>query len=381
MTSTVTDLEKAVEALSPTITDRAPEIERARRLPPDVFDELVAAGCFRVLLPVTRGGIGADLPTALRIFERLATADGSTGWTVMIGAANWCDLASLPRDSFDALFASGPDTIMAGAFNPSGSITAVDGGYRVQGRWSFASGCEHASWLWGNCIEGIVDGAPQLRIAVFARDEAEIEDTWDVIGLSGTGSHHFRVDDVVVPADRTFVPFASEPCIDDPIVRVPPPAMYSHAIASVALGIAQGALDDIVSLAGVKVPLLAPGTLATNALFHHELATADTELRAARALLHQSAEALWESAVAGAPPTDDLRARGRAAAAWAADRAVAAVATAYRHGGGSSVYATSPLQRRLRDCSALSQHFLVRPDTLAAAGSVFAGNPLTTPVF
>ena len=381
MTTTLIDLEKAVDGLAPTITSRAPEIERARRLPADVLEELVAAGCFRVLLPAAHGGIGADLPAALRIFERLATADGSTGWTVMIGAANWCDLAGLPRHSFDDLFANGPDTIMAGAFNPSGAIAAVDGGYRVNGRWSFASGCEHASWLWGNCIEGIVDGAPQMRIAVFALDEVEIEDTWDVIGLSGTGSHHFRVDDVVVQADRTFVPFASEPCIDEPIVRVPAPALYSHAIASVALGIAQGALDDIVSLSAVKVPLLAPGTLATNALFHHELATADTELRAARALLHQSAVALWDSAVAGAPPTDEVRARGRAAAAWAADRAVAAVGTAYRHGGGSSVYATSPLQRRLRDCNALSQHFLVRPDTLTTAGAVFAGNPLTTPVF
>jgi alkylation response protein AidB-like acyl-CoA dehydrogenase len=266
-------------------------------------------------------------------------------------------------------------------FNPSGSITAVDGGYRVSGRWSFASGCEHASWLWGNCIEGIVDGAPQMRIAVFARNEVEIEDTWDVIGLSGTGSHHFRATNVLVPADRTFIPFASEPCLDDPIARVPAPALYSHAIASVALGIAQGALDDIVSLSAVKVPLLAHGTLATNELFHHELATADTELRAARALLHQSAVAAWEAAVAEAAPTQNLRARGRAAAAWVVDRAVAVVGTAYRHGGGSSVYATSPLQRRLRDINALSQHFLVRPDTLTTAGAVFAGNELTAPVF
>lgn len=381
MTSTLADLEKAVAALAPAITDRAADIERARRLPSDVLDELVTAGCFRVLVSAARGGIGADLPAALRVFEHLAAADGATGWTVMIGAANWCDLAGLPRDSFDALFANGPDTIMAGAFNPSGSITPIDGGYRVNGRWSFASGCEHASWLWGNCIEGFVDGAPQMRIAVFTRDEAEIEDTWDVIGLSGTGSHHFRVDDVTVPADRTFVPFVSEPCIDDPIVRVPAPALYSQAIASVAVGIARGALDDIVSLSSVKVPLLAQGTLATNELFHHQLATADTELRAARALLHESAAALWECAVAGAPPSVALRARSRAAAAWVVERAVAVVTTAYRHGGGSAVYAASPLQRRLRDVNALSQHFLVRPDTMTTAGAVFAGNELTATVF
>jgi len=124
------------------------------------------------------------------------------GWTVMVGAGAWCDLAGLPRRSFDELFARGPDVIVAGAFNPTGSIVADQAGYRVTGRWSFASGCEHADWLFGNCIEGIVDGVPRMRCAVFGREHVVIEDTWRVSGLAGTGSHHFHVDDVFVTGDR-----------------------------------------------------------------------------------------------------------------------------------------------------------------------------------
>ena len=134
---------------------RAAEIEAARRLPADLLDELkrgrrVPADC----APRATAESAPTFPRALRIFEALARADASVGWTVMIGGAAWLDLAGLPRATFDALFAAGPDVIIAGAFNPTGSIERVDGGYRVTGRWAFASGCEHADWLYGNCVEG-----------------------------------------------------------------------------------------------------------------------------------------------------------------------------------------------------------------------------------
>jgi alkylation response protein AidB-like acyl-CoA dehydrogenase len=373
-------LDKARE-LAPMIAARAAEVEAARRVPRDLLDELIGAGCFRVLLPASRGGIGADLPSAMRVWETVARADASVGWTVMIGASAWCDLAGLPCAGFDALFASGPDVIMAGAFNPTGSITPADGGYRVTGRWSFASGCEHADWLYGNCVEAVVDGRPQLRVAVFSPDQVVIEDTWTVSGLSGTGSHHFHVDDTYVPVERTLAPLVDEPCLEDPIAHIPPPALLSLAIASVAIGTAQAALDDIVALAADKVPLLAHGPLATNPLFQLELATADTEVRAARALLYETAAATWATAAAGSPFTLPQRASIRAAAAWATDRAAAIVASAYRAGGGSSVYADCPLQRRLRDVHALTQHFLVKRDTLTTAGAILAGQDVQVMVF
>lgn len=375
------DVLAAAGELAPVIAARAAEIEAGRRIPRDLLDELIGTRVFRLLRPVSHGGDGADLLTALRIYEELARADASVGWTVMIGSASWCDLAALPRDGFDALFAGDPDIITAGVFNPSGAITPDGVGYRVTGRWSFASGCEHADWIYGNCVESVVDGIPRLRIAVLAPDQIVIEDTWTVAGLCGTGSHHFRADAATVAADRTLDPLADSPNLDVPIVRVPPPAMFALAIASVALGCARGALDDVLALAPQKVPLLAAGPLAASPTFQLELATADAELRAARALIGETAEAAWQTAAAAEPFTLDHRARIRAAAAWAVQRAAAITGVAYRSGGGGAVYATSPLQRRLRDVHAMTQHFLVRRDTLTTAGAVLAGQDVDLIVF
>ena len=135
---------EATRRLAPILARRAPEVESARRVPRDLLDELAAADFFRVLTPASHGGLGADLPGGLKVFEALARADASVAWTVMIGGTSWIDLVGLPRATLDMLFASRPNVIFAGVFSPSGSITAGEGGYRVTGRWSFASGCEHA---------------------------------------------------------------------------------------------------------------------------------------------------------------------------------------------------------------------------------------------
>jgi alkylation response protein AidB-like acyl-CoA dehydrogenase len=317
----------------------------------------------------------------MRVLESLARADGSVAWTVMIGAGSWIDLAHLPRGTFDALYANNPDAITAGVFNPTGSIAPIDDGYQVTGRWSFASGCQHADVLFGNAIEGVVDGMPQIRGAVFAPADVAIEDTWSVSGLCGTGSHHFHVDDAVVPAERTYTPMSGEPCVDALIVHLPPPAVFSLVMASVALGIAQGALDDITVLASDKVPLLSPVALGGNPLFQFELATADTELRAARSLLYEEAGRIWAAAATGDPPTMERRAQVRASAVWTVERATSVVTAAYRAGGGTSLYADCPLQRRLRDIHALAQHFIVRRDTLVTAGAILAGQDVQLMVF
>ncbi len=378
---TVETVLQAVRLLTPSILDRAGEIEAGRRVPPDLLDQLRTAGCFRLLRPTTHGGLEASIPDAMRALESLARADASVAWTVMIGAGSWIDLAHLPRETFDALYATNPDAITAGVFNPTASVVPVDGGYRVDGRWSFASGCEHADVLFGNGMEGIVDGMPQLRGVVFTPGDVIIEDTWSVSGLCGTGSHHFHVDGTVFPAERTYDPMGGEPCIDALIVHLPAPAVFSLVMASVALGIAQGALDDITVLASAKTPMLSAVSLGGNPLFQFDLATADTDLRAARSLLYDEATQVWATATAGDPLTMEHRARGRASAVWAVDRAISVVTTAYRAGGGSSLYTDCPLQRRLRDIHALAQHFIVRRDTLVTAGAILAGQDVQLMVF
>jgi alkylation response protein AidB-like acyl-CoA dehydrogenase len=378
---TLRDVADAVAGLVPTIAARADEIEAGRRIPVDLVDELVAAGCFRALLPRTHGGLDAELTDAMAVLEQLAGADASVAWTVMIGAGAWVDLAELPRATFDEVFAPEQDTIVAGVFSPNGSLTEAGDGFRVNGRWPFASGCLHATTFFGNCLVGVEDGVPQFRMAVFRPEQVVIEDTWHVSGLCGTGSHHVRADDVLVDREWTFRPMVDAPSVDSPYVRVPPPPLIGMIIGSVALGIARAAIDDIVAIAEPKVPLLSAGPLATNALFQFDLATADTTVRAARALLYETAAELWQTALAGDELTPDQRARFRAASTWVVDRAVDVTRAAFRAGGGSSVYLTCSLQRRLRDIDVLAQHFIVKRDTLTTVGAVLAGQGISTPIF
>jgi alkylation response protein AidB-like acyl-CoA dehydrogenase len=162
---------------------------------------------------------------------------------------------------------------------------------------------------------------------------------------------------------------------------MPMPPVFAFGVASVAVGIAQGALEDILALSANKVPLLAHASLATNPLFQNQLGAADAELRAARGLLYAEAAAAWGTAVAGAAFTPEHRARMRSAITWAATTAASVVDMAYHAGGGSAIYSGNPLQRRFRDVNALTQHFLIKLDTLTTAGAVLAGVDVDLTVF
>ena len=361
---------QAVRTLAPTIVARSEEIERGRRVPPDLVEGLTAAGCFRTLVPQSHGGAELDPPAELRVVEELARADGSVGWTVMIGSLAPVLLGKLPRATFDALYATAPDVILAGTFNPTGVATPVDGGFAVTGQWSFASGCQHCHWFVAHCI--VDDGRqPPIRMMVLPPTDVEIKDTWSVSGLCGTGSHDFVVNDVFVPDERSFVIW-DEPCLDIPLLRIPELSLSSLRLGAVAVGIAQGALEEVTDLATGKVPLFSDGTLASNPMFQNQLGDADARLRAARTLLYADAATLWDTALAGTPFSPDHRARIRATATWVTGTAASVVDTAYTAGGGTSIYSSSPLQRRLRDIHALTQHFGVKLDTFTKAGAVLA---------
>jgi alkylation response protein AidB-like acyl-CoA dehydrogenase len=360
-----------VRRFAPSIAARSDEISLGRRVPPDLVDDLTAAGCFRSLVPPTHGGAGLDLTAHLRVLEVLARADGSVGWTVMIGSAAPVILGLLPRPSFDEVYASGPDVALAGAFNPTGGATPQEDGFRVTGQWSYASGCQHAHWFIAHCV--VDDGRlPPVRMMVLPASEVEIKDTWFVSGLSGTGSHDFAVNDVFVPEPRSFV-LGGAPCLDGPVHRIPELSFSTLTMGAVAVGIAQGALDEALDLALDKVPAFEVSTLASRPLFQHELGAADAQLRAARSLLHAQAADAWAQASAGTPFTDEARARIRAGATWVVHAAAEVVDTAYTLGGGTSNNLSSPLQRRLRDARAVTQHFAVKPDTFTMAGAVLAG--------
>lgn len=205
----------AIRKLVPAIAARSDEIEQGRRLPPDLVAQLRDAGCFRMLVPRRHGGDEAGLADHMAVVRELARADGAVGWTVMIGSSAPVILGGLPPTTLDAVYAAGPDVVLAGTFNPSGVATSVDGGFRASGRWSFATGCQHADWFIAHCV--VDDGRmPPLRMMVLPAADVEILDTWSVSGRRGTGSHDFTVADAFIPAERTFSVF-EEGGLDGPL--------------------------------------------------------------------------------------------------------------------------------------------------------------------
>ncbi len=363
---------QAARDLAPRIAARAPEIERGRRLPPDLVAELKAAGFFRMLVPRSHGGLEVEYPATVEALAELAAADGATGWTVMIGSESPQFLALLPRKSFDEIYAAGPDVIIAGAFAPQGRATPVEGGHRIAGRWGFASGCQHADYLFGNCAVDDGQAPPGLRCALLPAREWTIHDTWHTAGLRGTGSHDIELTDRFVPTHMSFVLFGGVPSLPGALFRAPLLQASLH-IAAVALGIAEGALADVVAFAGTKKKrLYAQVALPDSPLFQHRLGHAEADLLAARALLRERSEELWSRAQAGDVPLA-FGPRVLQTSGWIAETAARVVDACYTAAGGSALYESSPLQRRLRDIHTLTQHASLQDTVFTNAGALRLG--------
>jgi alkylation response protein AidB-like acyl-CoA dehydrogenase len=356
----------------------APESERARRLPDELVTAMTDAGVFRMLVPEAAGGLERHPAELVATVADLARGDGAAGWCAAIGATSGLLAAYLPPESASEIYAD-PRAISGGVFAPRGRATRVDGGYSLNGRWPFASGCTHCSWLMGGCvIEGDDPPMPTLMIAPAA--EATIhEDTWDSMGLRGTGSHDIEMRDVHIPADRAASLIGDRPTADGPLYAFPVFGLLALAIGAVGLGIARGALDDIQALAGVRTPTGSRRTMAERTAVQSELAGAEASLRAARALLDDAIERAWAAASSGGEVPLDERAALRLAATHATSTGADVTTAAYKLGGGSSVYESkSPLPRRFRDAHTATQHMLVAPATNELAGRLILGLPTDT---
>lgn len=379
-----TRLRAAVDELVPVISGQADRIEQDRRLPSELLTALKQAGCFRMFVPRSHGGLGLDARTGLSVLETLARADGATGWTVMLGSEAPHLLALLDRDRFDEAYADSADVIVAGGFNPQGQAAVVDGGYLVDGRWAFATGCEHADWIFGNCVVTAdgkpltgPDGAqPLLRAMLFPADEVQVHDTWQVLGLRGTGSHDVGVQAGFCPQDRSMDIFTGRPQVAPGELGAPLVQFVLH-MGAVAVGIAQGALDETVRAAAEKQRLYARATLADSPVFQTRIGRAVTAVHAARTLLHDLAADLAAALAADPDAVPGFSPRASAALAWVTETAVAAVDDCYRAGGGGAARDSSRLQRRFRDIHTFSQHAGAAEGFLTTHGAALLGGPVT----
>ena len=374
----------AARRLAATAAELAPEAERRRQLAEPLVSALGEAGLFRLCVPKAAGGLEVHPGTLTAAVRALAAGDASTAWCVAVGATSGLLAGYLPEEGVRALLTA-PETMIAGVFAPNGSATAEAGGYRVSGRWPFASGCRHADWLMGGCVvdDGgtvrvLPNGMPDVRLVLAPAQTFTIHDTWRVVGLRATGSHDIELAGVHVPSELSASVFTDPPVQTGPLYAFPLFGLLALAISSVCLGIGRGALDDLAAIAGGKVPAGGRRTLAERATVQAEVARAEAAVRAAGALLDESIGEAWELAVGSGRVDEPRRAGLRLAATHAATAGLQATETAYRLGGGSAVYDSSPLQRRLRDVNAATQHMLVAPATWELTGRQLLGLPTDT---
>ncbi|KAA6210962.1 3-hydroxy-9,10-secoandrosta-1,3,5(10)-triene-9,17-dione monooxygenase oxygenase subunit [Streptomyces filamentosus] len=340
------DVLAAVRALAPVLRRRAAETEELRRLPAASVAELAGTGFFRLLAPRRHGGLAADPAVFYAAVHELARACGSTGWTAAaFGVHAWYAAQLDARAQDEVRGGAEPGTgpaLICSSHAPTGTVTAVGGGFRLSGRWHFSAGCDHASWaLLGGVVTG-PDGEPvDMRTFLVPRADYRVDDVWDTVGLRGTGSNDVVVDDAFVPAHRTlgYGPVTALRCPGhevnpEPVFRLPYAAVFTTAVSTALVGIAEGAHDHHVTAARVPAGTPHGRRIAEDPFAQARIARAASEIDAARLQLARNMTDLYAVARAGGTPDAALRARVRRDQALATERAVTAVDLLLAGAGG-----------------------------------------------
>jgi alkylation response protein AidB-like acyl-CoA dehydrogenase len=375
-------------------------IEREQRLPPPLHDALAQAGLYKMLVPRRFGGSEADPETFIRVVEEISRWDGSTGWCLFIGACCGIAAGSLSveaawevfgRDTHAYLAGSGVPSPNAAARPPDRAI-AVDGGFRISGSWSFASGCLDATWLCGITTVYHGDkpslgpnGFPEKYWFLFPVDQCRILDTWHVTGLRGTGSRDFAVTDVFVPRAHAIPqsyfqgvreggPLYVYGAVADRNDRTatysasPWRGLGSIGFAGVLLGIARGALDAFAELAATKSATGGKDLLREDQIVQSRIGEAESTLRSARAYVYEAIREAWQTVLDTGGPTEETRVAQNLAGTHAAALASNVVDTVWHLAGTSGIREGHPLERRFRDVHVGRQNIAVSPATYGVAG-------------
>jgi alkylation response protein AidB-like acyl-CoA dehydrogenase len=373
--------------LRPVIEAASPAIERGGRLTAEVLEALYDARLFKMLLPRSCGGDETDPISFITAIEELAKADASTAWCV--AQASGCSIAAayIDPDIAQEVFGSRDAVVAWGPVGPTVKATAVDGGFRSTGIWSYASGSRHAQWLGGHsplvdadgkrCLDA--EGKPTERTMLFPKSKAAIRDVWQVMGLKGTGSDSYTVTDLFVPARYTFTrELASERRESGPLYRFTTYQIYGSAFAAVALGIGRATLDAFMQMATTKVPMLGSKPLRDNPVVQSKVAVAEAQWQSSRAYLLAALGEMWNAALRGEAATMQQRAQLRLAAVHAGHQAKEVVETAYHFAGGTAIFENQAFERRLRDIHAVTQQVQAQFVNFEVAGQVLLGLPVTS---
>lgn len=370
--ATMPDRKRALERVLVEARARRAEFAKQRQLSPDIVGLLKQAGVFRSLVARRFGG-DEDKPSDFyRVIEQISAADGSTGWVASFGHAA-VYLSALPVPTLESIYAQGPDVIFAGGIFPPQPAVPVDGGFEVNGRWGWASGCTSASLIGvGIKVEdGTATGALP-RMAVIPREKVTIVDNWNVNGLKGTGSHDIVVDKVVVPEDWTFIRGGGS-SLDAPLFRYPALAIASQVLAVVGLGAARAALDEVIAMASKRKSITGAPALADRPHVQIELAKAEAQLRSARAFLYETTDRAYETLEAGGELDLEMRTLLRLGASNAAKVGADVARMAYTISGTTGIFTDHPLAYTLQDALVVPQHAFLSEGTWQSAGRLLLG--------
>jgi len=381
-TDPAAELLEQVRALEPMVQQASVAIETERRLPEGLVDELRGLGVFRLAVPREYGGPEHDPLTQVQVVEELSRQDGSVGWCAMIGAAASYAAAFLEPEAARQVFGH-RNSSLAGLIAPAGLAEQVDGGYRISGRFRFASGSSHASAMIGGCMvmsdgEPVRSdrGVPAYLVAVLEPDQVTMLDTWHTTGLAGTASHDYDIDDAFVSAERTWDPSGAMR-LPGPLYQYPPLFLCPHA--GVPLGIARHAIDTVVALAEEKdlFPVAhraAPGRLLRDDVRAQEaIARAEAMLGAARAYTYTTLGDIWQLLRSGERPSSRQRGLYRAMLTYVHELGRDVVELMYNTASTGAIYRSSPLDRAFRDMTTACQHRMVNQKIYQPVGRVLLG--------
>lgn len=377
--SEVDKLLASATELSQQFYQRADEIEKARRLPPDVSEQMAKAGFYRMGAPLAVGGLESPPALSSQVVEILAKGDASCAWVTFIGMTSNTALSGIPESTAREVY-SDPNTLMTGVFAPTGTAERKDGGFLVSGRWQWGSGSQNAKWVLGGCMmtengEPMLDenGRPRSHMVIMPTSEIEYLDTWYVSGLCGTGSLDYQVQELFVPDERVVGYLREGRLPVTPLYAFPNITFLALGIGAVCMGMARAAIDELVQLAVSKRRVGARKTISEQQTAQVKLAQAEADLRSARLFYYDALEDAWQCAVESKKVDVVQRRNLRLATTNAVIKSVGVVDEMYSLGGGSSVYHNSRLQRYFRDIHVAKSHIMVSPATLETIGGLFFG--------
>ena len=357
----------------------ADRIDASRELPPELAHAIADCGFFRLLVPRSLGGAELEMPDYLRLVEVFAEVDASTAWTFNQNNVWATNSTRLPLQTAREIWADPRAVVTNGPPLPGARAEPVDGGYRISGRWTFSTGCDHATWIAALAPVATDDGAdalpaddPNTPVMLVPKQDVKIVDDWHASGLRGTASYGFQVDDLFVPSGRSFS-VAWPPREDGPLYVIPTTLLFSSGFSTIALGVARAALDTAIDVAGGKVPARLRGKLRDYTTTQRQVGEATATWRSAKAFLREAVGQVWRSACRDGALTVDERINLRIATTHAIRLAAQVVDSAYNLCGSGAIFKGHPIQRRFQDAHVITQHLQGRMTHYDTAGQHFLG--------